>query len=82
MERKTHQAPRQLSAHVIEGFERRVTAQGGLAHAQGGNLAEIVELRAMARELIGCINWLETELDATREHWKLLEGQMAQEHAR
>jgi hypothetical protein len=54
--RRTRQTPRQLAAEVIEGFEHQVTEFGGMSK---GGFKELVETRAIARELIGHINFLE-----------------------
>jgi len=64
-ERTTHQKPRLLSDHLIEAFERQVTEFGGM---NKGGFKELVETRAIARELIGHINALEEILPANPNH--------------
>lgn len=56
--RRTDQTARRLEARTIEGFERLVSGKAAL---EKGSFKELVETRAIARELIGHINALEFE---------------------
>lgn len=58
-ERITTLRPRLLAAGVIAGFERRAIA----ADYPASKLPEIIELRAIVRELIGHIGALEVQLE-------------------
>lgn len=49
-----------LPDRVIDGLEKRVLEQGGMAQPKhGSHLQELVELRALARDLIAHINAIE-----------------------
>jgi hypothetical protein len=50
--RQTHQKPRLLDERVIEGFERRAM----LGTIPSSKLEEVIQLRAIVRELIGHLN--------------------------
>lgn len=57
------QTPRRLSAHVLEGLERRVASQN-VGTAKASLLQDNYELRAVARDLISHIKALELEQTA------------------
>jgi hypothetical protein len=56
--RRTSQTARRLEQRTIEGFECLVSGRAAL---EKGGYKELVETRAIARELIGHINALEFE---------------------
>lgn len=58
MERRTQQKPRLLEPFVIEGLEKRLADQGGLGKP-ADVYKELIETRAIGRELISHINALE-----------------------
>lgn len=60
LDRHTRQESRLLKPQAIEGLERRLTEQGGLAKPAADQMfRELVETRAIGRELISHINALE-----------------------
>lgn len=60
MSRTSQQKPRRLDPRILEGFERRLADQGGLSKpAVDGLYKELIEVRAIGRELLGHINAIE-----------------------
>ena len=60
MSRTSQQKPRLLDSRIIEGFERRLADQGGLSKP-ADFYKELIETRAIGRELIAHINALEQQ---------------------